>query len=116
MLGYRVSRMPWHARAAGVLPLVLSGQTRDLGLRPRGPDLAGALLALLLGRPDLLPGLGLLERNRLCAVHQHVDRLAHRDVLPQRLVAALGFSALERLLDLVLLRTARRARRGCTTH
>src|SRR2546421_1859871 len=90
----------------------LSGRRRDLGLRPRGPDLAGALLALLLGRPDLLPGLSLLERNRLCAVHEDVDRLAHRDVLPQRLVAALGLRALERLLDLVLFRSTRRARRG----
>src|SRR5205085_4845522 len=58
-------------------------------LRPRRPDLARALLALLLGRPDLLPCLGLLERDRLRVLYEDIDGLAHRDVLPERVVAPL---------------------------
>src|SRR4051794_9304266 len=69
--------------------------------RPSGagrPQLSGRLRALLLRRPELLACLGLIQRDRLRVLDQHVDCLAHRDVLAQRLVAALLLRALQRRL------------------
>src|SRR2546423_15403084 len=64
-------------------------------LGPRSPDLRRLLLGLFLRRPELVSGLRLLHRDRLGGVDQQVHRLAHRDVLAQRLVAALLDGALE---------------------
>src|SRR3954447_4185748 len=72
------------------------------GLVARSPDLPGALFLLLLGRPELLACRGLVSRDWRGAVDEQVDRLAHRDVLTQRLVGALGACALERALDLLV--------------
>src|SRR5690242_14740213 len=72
-------------------------------LRAGRPDLPAARLVLLLvGRPQLLARRRLLHRDRLCALDEQVDRLAHGDVLAQRLVRTLGACALERALDLLV--------------
>src|SRR3954454_19513819 len=69
--------------------------------RARRPDLAG-FLRFLVGRPQLLARLGLLERDRLAVLDDQVDRLAHRDVLAQRLLGALRAGPLQRPLELLL--------------
>src|SRR5437868_642637 len=56
-------------------------------LRAGGPDLLGALPTLLLGGPELLARLRLLDRDRLGVLHEEIHRAPHRDVLAQRLVA-----------------------------
>src|SRR5688572_8882641 len=81
----------------------LATRTRRPASGARGPDLRGALLVLLLvGRPELLARRGLLDRDRRGVLDEQVDRLAHRDVLPQRLVGALGAGALHRTLELLV--------------
>src|SRR5262249_11847095 len=63
------------------------------------PELCLFLLALLLlGSPDLLPRLGLLEGNRLRRLGDDVDRLAHDDVLAHHRVAPVLAQAAEELL------------------
>src|SRR5947209_1522644 len=56
------------------------------------PDLPGAgrFALLATGSPQLLARLGLLDRDRLRVLHDQVDRLAHRDVLAERVLDALG--------------------------
>src|SRR5213078_801636 len=71
-------------------------------LRARRPDLLGALLTLLAGGPELVARLGLLHRDRRGALDQEVDRLAHRDVLAEALVAALRPRPVERLDELLV--------------
>src|SRR3954468_17653869 len=80
----------------------------------RRPDLLRRLVALLAGRPELVARLGLLDRDRLRRLDHQVHGLAHRDVLAQRLVAALRLRPVERLLELALarLRAAGALRRG----
>src|SRR3954447_15164894 len=70
----------------------------------RRPDLLGALVALLAGRPELVARLRLLDGDLLRRLDHQVHGLAHRDVLAQRLVATLGLGAVERLLELALAR------------
>src|SRR4051794_28214107 len=80
----------------------------------RRPDLLRRFVALLAGRPELVARLGLLDRDRLGRLDHQVHGLAHRDVLAQRVVAALGLRTVERLLQLALARLhpARPLRRG----
>src|SRR3954453_24224645 len=68
------------------------------------PDFLGALVVFLAGRPQLVARLGLLDSDLLRRVDHQVHRLAHRDVLPERLLAAPGLGAMERLLELALAR------------
>src|SRR4051794_27988174 len=77
------------------------------GLGARRPDLLGRLfLLVLLGRPELVARLRLLDGDGLRRLDHEVDGLAHRDVLAQEVVAALLPHPLERLLDLLLARVA----------
>src|SRR5215213_8871385 len=80
------------------------------GVRPRSgarrPQLLIALFLLLVGRPDLAAGLGLLDRDRRGVLDQRVERLAHRDVLAQQLVAALLARLLERPAQRLLAQAA----------
>src|SRR5450755_4854341 len=69
----------------GVEPRSCAGETRSASRRP---DLsrAGAgprLWIVLAGSPQLLPGLGLIDRDRLGLRDEELDRLADRDLLPQ---------------------------------
>src|SRR4051794_3574145 len=71
-------------------------------LRPsaaRRPELLLGLLLVLLGRPDLVARLRLLDGDRLRRLDHQVHRLPHCDVLAQRLVPALLLGAIEGLLQ-----------------
>src|SRR3954453_17178839 len=68
-----------------------------LRLRLRRPKLA-RLLLLLVGGPDRLARLGLLERNRLRFLGDQFDRFAGPDVVGDHRVAAVGAQPLEQLL------------------
>src|SRR5689334_17660613 len=105
------------AYSAGFLPNVATGQPgasgvitserarffagldRRSGASAAGcPELASArslLLALLPRRPQLLPGLGLLDADRLGLLDEQVDRQAGRDVVAHALQA----TALAQLLE-----------------
>src|SRR5436309_4748746 len=75
-------------------PLACSFVT-GLARRPEASLLAALLLV---GGPELLAHLGLLHRDRLGAVGEHVHRLAHADVLADKRVAALVPQPLQQLL------------------
>src|SRR5215207_1252387 len=74
----------------------------SLARRVGRPDLRGALLLLLVGRPELLARGRLLDRDRLRALHEQVHGLAHRDVLAKGFVGALRPRALHRALELLV--------------
>src|SRR2546421_3947618 len=82
------------------------------GLGPGGPDLLGALRALLLGGPELVARLRLLHRDRLSVLYEQVDGESHGDVLPERVVAALRARPVQRLGQLLLRRRLHAAGRG----
>src|SRR5919107_5978366 len=69
---------PVRSRPSRLLPATRPVRSRPSRLSPASPGrpdlccLALVLLLLLLGRPQLVAGGGLLERDRLCAIHQQV--------------------------------------------
>src|SRR6185312_11998815 len=65
--------------SAGFLPNVATGQQGPFGSAAGCPELTSArslLLALLVRRPELLAGLGLLDTDRLGLLDEQVDREA----------------------------------------
>src|ERR1700712_5769262 len=64
------------------------------------PETAGGGVLRLVrpGGPELLPGLRLLDRDRLRGVGDAVDRLALRELVAQRVEAPARAQALEQLL------------------
>src|SRR5438876_6288855 len=89
------------ASSGGFLPNVATGRgAPDGGSAPRGPELTGPLLALLLARlPELLARLRLLDSDRLRLAHEQLERLAGRDVLAEAVEPVVGAQPLDQLVD-----------------
>src|SRR5580692_8882283 len=85
---------------AGLLRRIWLGASRALG--------AGALGAFLLGRPQLLARLCLLERDRLGGLRDQLHRAPRREILAQLVFAADGAQTLEQLLGGLLFALGRR--------
>src|SRR3954452_22592578 len=103
----RASLAMGSGRPAGPRAVDCRLSTVDSRLRIRRPDLLRRrFLLLFLRRPELVARLRLIDRDRLRALDEDVDRLAHGHVLAKEVVAALLLHAVERLPDLLVARVA----------
>src|SRR5437016_2900197 len=87
------------ASSAGFLPNVATARPRPgRASAPRRPELARAPSGVLLaGLPQLLAGLGLLDRDRLRLAHEQLERLARGHVAPDPFQPIVGPKPLHQL-------------------